>query len=58
MRQKQRPERATQNRVIERITRCVVQKSQGGLGRAYWGEWSQREGRRCMGYVGALAKAA
>ena len=36
-----RPERATQNRVIERITRPVAQ---GGLGYAFLGEWSKREG--------------
>ena len=40
-----RPERATQNRVIERITRPVAQ---GGLGYAYLGEWSKREGNRCI----------
>ncbi|MFM2036469.1 MAG: type site-specific restriction-modification system, restriction subunit and related helicase, partial [Pseudomonadota bacterium] len=40
-----RPERVTQNRVIERITRSVAQ---GGLGYAYLGDWSQREGNRCI----------
>lgn len=40
-----RPERATQNRVIERMTRPVAQ---GGLGYAYLGEWSKREGNRCI----------
>ena len=40
-----RPERATQNRVIERITRPIAQ---GGLGYAYLGEWSKREGNRCI----------
>ena len=40
-----RPERVTQNRVIERITRPIAQ---GGLGYAYLGEWSKREGNRCI----------
>lgn len=40
-----RPERVTQNRVIERITRPVAQ---GGLGYAYLGEWSKRDGNRCI----------
>jgi type I restriction enzyme R subunit len=40
-----RPERVTQNRVVERITRPVAQ---GGLGYAYLGDWSQRDGNRCV----------
>lgn len=40
-----RPERVTQNRVIERITRPAAQ---GCLGYAYLGEWSKREGNRCI----------
>lgn len=40
-----RPERQTQNRVIERMTRAV---KDGGLGYAYLGDWSQREGNRCV----------
>jgi type I restriction enzyme R subunit len=40
-----RPERLTQNRVIQRLTAAVAQ---GGLGYAYLGEWSQREGNRCI----------
>ena len=40
-----RPERVTQNRVVERITRPVAQ---GGLGYAYLGEWSNRAGNRCV----------
>ena len=40
-----RPERQTQNRVIERMTRAV---KDGGLGYAYLGDWSQRDGNRCV----------
>ena len=40
-----RPERVTQNRVVERITRPMAQ---GGLGYAYLGEWSNRVGNRCV----------
>ena len=40
-----RPERATQNRVVERITRAVAD---GGLGYAYLGDWSQRTENRCI----------
>ena len=40
-----RPERATQNRVVKRITRLVAT---GGLGHAYLGEWSGRDGNRCI----------
>ncbi|MCX8521806.1 MAG: HsdR family type I site-specific deoxyribonuclease, partial [Rhodoferax sp.] len=40
-----RPERATQNRVVERITRAVAD---GGLGYAYLGDWSQHTGNRCI----------
>lgn len=40
-----RPERATQNRVVKRITRPVAE---GGLGYTYLGEWSGRDGNRCI----------
>ena len=40
-----RPERATQNRVVERFIRPV---DQGGLGYGYLGEWRKREGNRCI----------
>ena len=40
-----RPERATQNRVVKRITRSVAE---GGLGYTYLGEWSGRDGNRCI----------
>ena len=40
-----RPERRTQNRVIQRLTAPVAQ---GGSGYSYLGDWSQREGNRCV----------
>ncbi|BDI06164.1 type I restriction endonuclease subunit R [Sphaerotilus microaerophilus] len=40
-----RPERVTQNRVIERLTGPA---DQGGLGYAYLGDWSERPGNRCV----------
>ena len=40
-----RPERLTQNRVIQRITASAAQ---GGLGYAYLGDWSDREGNHCI----------
>ncbi len=40
-----RPERQTQNRVVERMTRAV---KDGGLGYTYLGDWSQRDGNRCV----------
>ncbi len=40
-----RPERPTQNRVIERLT---TPPSAGGLGYAKRGNWSQRDGNRCI----------
>ncbi len=40
-----RPERATQNRVIQRIIRPVAE---GGLGYTYLGDWSGRQGNRCI----------
>ncbi len=40
-----RPERVTQNRVVKRITRPVAE---GGLGYTHLGEWSGRDGNRCI----------
>ncbi|MEY4506346.1 MAG: type site-specific restriction-modification system, restriction subunit and related helicase [Pseudomonadota bacterium] len=40
-----RPERVTQNRVVKRMTGPV---SEGGLGYTYLGEWSGRDGNRCI----------
>ncbi len=40
-----RPERITQNRVIDWITAAPAQ---GGLGWRYLGDWSQRAGNRCV----------
>jgi type I restriction enzyme R subunit len=40
-----RPERITQNRVIKRITAPVAE---GGLGYETLGDWSKREGNRCI----------
>lgn len=40
-----RPERATQNRVIKFVTTKVAE---GGLGYDYMGDWSKREGNRCI----------
>ncbi len=40
-----RPERVTQNRVVKCIT---APPSAGGLGYANLGEWSKREGNRCI----------
>jgi type I restriction enzyme R subunit len=40
-----RPERITQNRVVGRLTAPVAQ---GGLGYADLGDWSQRDGNRCV----------
>ena len=39
------PERATQNRVVKHFIRPVAE---GGLGCGYLGEWSKREGNRCI----------
>ena len=40
-----RPERATQNRVVQCIT---TPPAAGGLGYANLGDWSQRDGNRCI----------
>ncbi len=40
-----RSERSTQNRVVQRLTAPVAA---GGPGYAYLGDWSQREGNRCV----------
>ena len=40
-----RPERVTQNRVIERLTRPLTE---GGLGYNYLGDWSKRDSNRCI----------
>ena len=40
-----RPERVTQNRVVARIT---APAAAGGLGYANLGDWSQRDGNRCV----------
>jgi type I restriction enzyme R subunit len=40
-----RPERVTQNRVVKRITRPVAE---GGLSYTHLGEWSGRDGNRCI----------
>ncbi|KJH67492.1 restriction endonuclease subunit R [Chromobacterium violaceum] len=42
---KPRPERVTQNRVIHRITSSVAE---GGVGYVNLGDWSKREGNRCI----------
>jgi type I restriction enzyme R subunit len=45
MTQPLRPERATQSRVVQQIT---LPAPAGGLGYANLGEWSKREGNRCI----------
>ena len=40
-----RPERVTQNRVIKRLT---IPTAAGGLGYVNLGDWSKREGNRCI----------
>ncbi|BDI05973.1 hypothetical protein [Sphaerotilus microaerophilus] len=40
-----RPERTTQNRVIQWLIRST---DQGGLGYDFLGDWSERPGNRCV----------
>ena len=40
-----RPERVTQNRVVKRL---IAPASAGGLGYANLGDWSKRDGNRCI----------